>query len=169
MPSILHHGLHRKMLPMSAITVKIVIPSWLNLKRCNNLLNPPQWLLHPATQHPKRETEKNMGTYGMRPNDGRRVSEMRYMLIVVWLYSPKVVWRWLLVVAWCSSVEQDLAVTEAHDDWVLPRPGPCDWSEVLKPGSPQHGELPQYGAQLGSRITGTGPSPYCIMIHFEVN
>lgn len=98
-------------------------------------------LTHP--KYLKTETETNSRTYGMRPDDCSSVSEMCYVLIVAWLCTPEVVLIWWLAVAWCTSMEQKLAGTEAHGDRVLPRPGPSDWPGVWKPACSHHGELPQ--------------------------
>lgn len=61
------------------VIIQINVQIWGDVMVCVNNL---RWLFHPTAEYWKIE---NMGTYGMRPHDCSSVSEMCYLLIVVWL------------------------------------------------------------------------------------
>lgn len=59
------------------------------------MLNHLHWFFYPTALCQKRQKEKYMRTYGLRPEDLSSVSEMCYMLIVVWLCARNVLQNWL--------------------------------------------------------------------------
>lgn len=122
-------------------------------------------LFHQTANHLNSETGKETWTYGMRPDDCNSVSQMYYLLIVVWHRSLQKRFRsWWLSVAWCSFMEQKLADAEAFGDRVLPRTGALWLASGLEVGPfSLWGTAIVTGAQLGLQFTGTHTESYALV------